>query len=266
MAKRRLDVLLVERGLVESREQARRLILAGMVTVAGQVADKAGMLVPAEVEAAVQATMPYVSRGGLKLEHALSVFGIDVAGRVALDVGASTGGFTDCLLQRGAARVYAVDVGHGELHPRLRQDPRVIALEHTNIRYLSSLPKLADMATVDVSFISLELVLPVVWRLTTPTAQVVALVKPQFEAGRGQVGRDGVVHDPAVHRAVLERISAWAMAQGWRVRGLISSPLRGPALRGPAGNVEFLLHLGKEGESTDIAAAIAACLAEATRI
>jgi len=261
MAKRRLDVLLVEQGLVASREQARRLILAGAVTVDGQVAGKAGMLVPAEAEVAVQATLPYVSRGGLKLAHALDAFGLDVAGLVALDVGASIGGFTDCLLHRGAARVYAVDVGHGELHPRLRQDRRVIVLENTNIRYLPSLPEMAAIATVDVSFISLELVLPVVWRLTTPTAQVVALVKPQFEAGRGQVGRDGVVRDQAVHRAVLERISAWAAAQGWRVRGLISSPLRGPA-----GNVEFLLHLAKVGENTDVAAAIAACLAEAARL
>ena len=261
MAKQRLDVLLVERGLVESREQARRLILAGAVTVDGQVADKAGMLVPAEVAVTVQATLPYASRGGLKLAHALHVLGLDVAGLVALDVGASTGGFTDCLLQRGAARVYAVDVGHGELHPRLRQDPRVIVLENTNIRYLPSLPEMAAIATVDVSFISLELVLPVVWRWTTPTAQVVALVKPQFEVGRGQVRRDGVVRDPAVHRAVLERISAWATAQGWRVGGLTASPLRGPA-----GNVEFLLYLAKAGEGTDVAAAITACLAEAARL
>jgi len=239
-AKTRLDLLLVARGLAESRERAQALILAGEVTVDGRVAHKPGLAVSSTAEVAVRATLKYASRGGLKLEHALDTFGLDVAGRIALDVGASTGGFTDCLLQRGAARVYAVDVGYGQLDWRLRGDPRVNVLDRTNIRYLESLPETPNLAVADVSFISLRLVLPTIWRLTAPQAQVVALVKPQFEAGREQVGKGGVVRDPAVHRSVLEGITGWAAGQGWQVRGLVQSPLTGPA-----GNIEFLLWLEK---------------------
>jgi 23S rRNA (cytidine1920-2'-O)/16S rRNA (cytidine1409-2'-O)-methyltransferase len=234
----RLDVALVERGLAASREQARARILAGDVLVDGQVAAKPGTLVAAAAALEVRTAPAYVSRGGEKLAHALARFGVAVAGRVALDAGASTGGFTDCLLQRGARRVYAVDVGYGQLDWRLRQDPRVVVMERTNLRQLGGLPEPIDLATLDLSFISLRLVLEPVRRLLQPTGEVVALVKPQFEAGRGQVGRGGVVRDPAVHRAVLADVLGWAAGHGYVVRGLTASPLRGPA-----GNVEFVAHL-----------------------
>jgi 23S rRNA (cytidine1920-2'-O)/16S rRNA (cytidine1409-2'-O)-methyltransferase len=255
-ARPRLDVLLVQRGLAESRERAQALILAGAVRVDGQVAMRAGVRVAADAAVEVGASaLPYVSRGGLKLAHALDTFGLDVRGLVALDAGASTGGFTDVLLQRGAARVYAVDVGYGQLAWSLRQDPRVVVLERTNVRYLARLPDgaLADLATVDVSFISLAKVLPAILRLLTLEAFVVALVKPQFEAGPRQVGRDGVVHEPAVHRQVLEDVTAWAGAQALAVRGLTRSPVRGPA-----GNVEFLVWLDRRHDASqpDPAAAI----------
>lgn len=241
----RLDQLLVARGLAESRQRAQAMILAGEVTVNGHPAQKPGMAVPQDAAVTVRAGLPYVSRGGLKLAHALETFGLDVKGKVCLDVGASTGGFTDCLLQHGAARVYAVDVGYGQLDWRLRQDPRVVVLEKTNIRYLETLPESPNLAVVDVSFISLRLVLPVVWRLIAPGAQVVALVKPQFEVGKGQVGKGGVVRDPAVRQAALEDLAAWAAAQGWQVQGRTTSPIKGPA-----GNVEFFLLLAKP-EKTD---------------
>jgi 23S rRNA (cytidine1920-2'-O)/16S rRNA (cytidine1409-2'-O)-methyltransferase len=255
----RLDVLLVERGLVESREQGRRLIQAGQVLVGDQVIDKPGTQVPASAELQLKATLPYVSRGGLKLAAALDAFGIDPAGKVCLDVGASTGGFTDCLLQRGALRVYAVDVGYGQLAWTLRQDPRVVVMERTNIRYLESLPEPCDLATIDVSFISLELVLPAVVRLVRPGADIVALIKPQFEAGKGQVGKGGVVRDPAVHQAVLEKVLGRAQAHRLTVCGLICSPLEGPA-----GNVEFLAHLryNPAAPGQDLAAIIAAVIGE----
>ncbi len=236
--KLRLDVLLLQRGLVDSREQGRRLIEAGQVLVGDQLIDKPGTQVPADAEVRLKASLPYVSRGGLKLAAALESFAIDPAGKVCVDVGASTGGFTDCLLQHGASRVYAVDVGYGQLAWSLRQDSRVVVLERTNIRYLESLPEPCDLATIDVSFISLELVLPVVLRLLKPGADIVALVKPQFEAGKDQVGKGGVIRDPAVHRAVLEKICRWAEANGLSVMGLVRSPLLGPA-----GNIEFLAHL-----------------------
>ncbi len=236
--KQRLDTLLVEHGLVESREQARRLIQAGSVLVNGQVLDKPGAQVSVEADISVRETLRYASRGGLKLEAALDAFGIDPSGMIAVDVGASTGGFTDVLLQRGAQRVYAIDVGYGQLAWRLRQDPRVVVMERTNIRYLAGLPEPVDLAVVDVSFISLQLVLPVIWRLLKPDGQIVALIKPQFEAGRGQVGKGGVVRDPGVHRAVLHRLLGWAREQGLSPRGLLRSPIMGPA-----GNVEFLAHL-----------------------
>ncbi len=240
MPKTRLDQLLVERGLAESRARAQALILAGNVRVKGQVARKAGTAVDNASDITVDAPLPYVSRGGYKLAHALDTFALDPAGAVALDVGASTGGFTDVLLQRGAAYVYAVDVGYGILDWRLRQDSRVTCLERTNIRSLETLPTadLPHCATIDVSFISLRLVLPAVQRLVVPAAWVVALVKPQFEAGPQQVGKGGVVRDPVIHRAVLHEVCSAAADLGLLPRGVVRSPITGPA-----GNVEFLLWL-----------------------
>ncbi|HUS82296.1 MAG TPA: TlyA family RNA methyltransferase [Dehalococcoidia bacterium] len=234
--KSRLDVLVVQRGLAESREKARALILAGAVLVEGQPAPKAGTLVAGDAAVEVVAGPRYVSRGGEKLAGALAVFGLDVTGLVAIDVGASTGGFTDCLLRSGAARVYAIDVGYGLIDYRLRQDPRVTVLERVNIRYLESLPEAGDIATVDVSFISLEKVIPVVAGLLEPGGRIVALVKPQFQAKRREVGKKGVVRDPQVHAAVLGRIVAWGAGQRLRLLGLTASPLRGPA-----GNREFFV-------------------------
>ncbi len=262
-AKRRLDTLLVERGLVESREQARRLIMAGEVLVDEQVCDKPGRAVAAAAAVHVRTPPPYVSRGGLKLAAALDRFAIDVAGRVAVDVGASTGGFTDCLLQRGARRVYAVDVGYGQLAWKLRSDPRVVSLERTNVRFLERLPDgaLANLAVIDASFISLALVLPATLRLLTPDAEIVALIKPQFEAGRSQVGKGGVVRSPEVHRAVLAETAALAEPMGLAVGGLTASPLRGPA-----GNVEFLIWLRQAGSSSvDLPRAIDEALALAAK-
>ncbi len=244
MTKQRLDVALTERGLVETRAKARALILAGEALVNGQSETKASALVDEGSEVTLKAGLPYVSRGGLKLAHALDSFQIAVAGLVCLDAGASTGGFTDCLLQRGAARVYAVDVGYGQLDWRMRSDARVVVMERTNIRYVTSLPEQPDFCVVDVSFISLRLVLPVLFRLCSGAAQCVALVKPQFEAGRAQVGKGGVVRDERVHRQVLADVIAAAMEMGWRPRGLVRSPITGPA-----GNIEFLLWLGKAGEA-----------------
>lgn len=239
MKRRRLDRLLLERGLIQSREQARRLIMAGEVSVNGQVPVKPSTMVSGEEDIAIKRRPPFVSRAGLKLAAALDRFDIQVEGLVALDVGASTGGFTDCLLQRGAARVYAVDVGYGQLAWKLRQDKRVIVMERINARYLESLPEAIDVATFDVSFISLELVIPPAVELLKPQASIVALIKPQFEAGRRQVGKGGVVKDRSVHRGVLLRFILWAKNQGLSFHGLMVSPVRGPA-----GNVEFPVHLG----------------------
>jgi 23S rRNA (cytidine1920-2'-O)/16S rRNA (cytidine1409-2'-O)-methyltransferase len=240
----RLDTLLVERGLAASRERARALILAGQVRVDGQPAGKAGT--PVGVDAAVtlvEPDHPYVGRGGLKLEHALRAFGIAVEGRLALDIGASTGGFTDVLLRHGAARVVALDVGNGQLDWRLRSDARVIVLEKTNARTLTPEMLPADarrfgIVTIDVSFISLRQILPVVPPLVAPGGDIVALVKPQFEAGRDAVGKGGVVRDPAQHRMVLDRVARFSVLHGWHVQGVAVSPLRGPK-----GNREFFLHL-----------------------
>jgi 23S rRNA (cytidine1920-2'-O)/16S rRNA (cytidine1409-2'-O)-methyltransferase len=251
MQKIRLDLLLTQNGLAESREKAQKLIMAGQVIMDGRALLKAGALVSPEAVLSIVASLPYVSRGGLKLEAALKSFEITVAGRVAADVGASTGGFTDCLLQHGAARVYAIDVGYGQLAWTLRQDPRVVVMDRTNIRYLEQLPELVHLATVDVSFISLTLVLPSIKKLLFPDGGIVALVKPQFEAGRELVGRGGVVRDAKIHRMVLERIIEWSVAQQLSVRGLIRSPLKGPA-----GNIEFLVHLAlqadKRVQDTDV--------------
>jgi 23S rRNA (cytidine1920-2'-O)/16S rRNA (cytidine1409-2'-O)-methyltransferase len=240
--KTRLDALLVDRGLAESRSLAQRLIMAGEVRIDGQVALKPGRLVDRQASLEVAAQPRFVSRGGEKLKAALDSFGLGVQDAVCADVGASTGGFTDCLLQHGARRVVAIDVGHGILHWRLRQDPRVVLLEDTNARYLEALPEPVDWVTIDASFISLTLILPVVVRWLKPGGGVVALVKPQFEAGRRSVGRGGVVRDPEVHRRVLEGVIAALGPLGLEPRGLIRSPLVGPK-----GNVEFLLWAGQRG-------------------
>ena len=240
MSKVRLDQLVADRGLVPSRERARAMILAGQVTVDGQVVSKAGAQVDPAADVAVLAPdHPYVGRGGLKLAHALDTFGIAVEGREALDIGASTGGFTDVLLQRGAVRVVALDVGHGQLDWRLRNEPRVVVIEHLNARHLTpaDLPGPVDIVTVDVSFISLRHILPVIPPLVRPGADVVALVKPQFEAGRSEVG-SGIVRDEAIHARVVDEIRDAAAAVGLTPAGLTPSPITGQK-----GNVEFLLHL-----------------------
>jgi 23S rRNA (cytidine1920-2'-O)/16S rRNA (cytidine1409-2'-O)-methyltransferase len=237
----RLDLVVVDRGLAPSRERARALILAGQVRVDGQVVAKAGTPVAARAEVELVAPdHPYVSRGGVKLAHALDAFDIAVTGRRALDIGASTGGFTDVLLRRGAASVVALDVGRGQLDWSLRTDPRVMVRERVNARGLSrdDLPHAMDLITIDVSFISLRHILPVLLPLLAPAADVVALVKPQFEAGRGEVGKGGLVTNPATHEAVLERIVRAAESVGFECRGTVPSPITGSS-----GNREFLLHL-----------------------
>ena len=239
--KRRVDTLLVERGLAESRARAQALVLAGLVWSAGQRLEKPGTSLAPDTPLEVRGREhPWVSRGGIKLAHALDHFAVDPAGAVALDIGASTGGFTDVLLARGARRVYAVDVGHGQLAWKLRQDSRVTVLERANARYLSreQIPEAPDLIVCDASFISLTVVLPAALALAAPAARLVALIKPQFEVGKGKVGKGGVVRDPALHRDVCERIAAWLEAQpGWRVEGLTESPIQGPE-----GNIEFLVY------------------------
>jgi 23S rRNA (cytidine1920-2'-O)/16S rRNA (cytidine1409-2'-O)-methyltransferase len=237
-ARSRLDVLLVERGLVESREKAQRLILAGSVFVDSQRAAKPGSLVSGDAGIRVAEPMPYVSRGGFKLAAALDRFSIDVRGNTCLDVGASTGGFTDCLLQRGAARVIALDVGHGQLDWKLRNDPRVTVVEETNARYLrpADIGGPVDLVTCDVSFISATLILPALPALMTPAAAIVVLVKPQFEAGRGAVGKGGIVRDAALHKAACDKVAAAAGALGFLV-SIMESPIAGAE-----GNREFLLY------------------------
>ena len=254
----RLDHLLVQRGLAASRSQAQALVLAGHVTVNEQPAPKPGARVPADIRVSVHQPPPYVSRGGIKLEAALDAFQVSVTDAVCADVGASTGGFTDCLLQRGAARVYAIDVGYGQLAWKLRQDERVVVMEKINARYLEALPEPVNIVTIDASFISLKLLFPAVVSWVTPGADVMPLIKPQFEAERDQVGKHGVVRAPEVHRGVLEKVTGYAMAWGLAVRGLIRSPITGPA-----GNVEFLMHLrqGASADDFDLLAAIARCTA-----
>lgn len=229
----------MQHGLAETRARAQAIIMGGGVTVDGKVMTKPGTRVPdgAVVQLLVQ-PLPYVSRGGLKLEHALREFAVDVTGLVAVDVGASTGGFTDVLLQRGACRVYAIDVGYGQLAWELRNDNRVVVMERTNIRNVDRLPEQSDIAVIDVSFISLRQVLPHVQRLLKPGAQAVVLIKPQFEAGRGKVGKKGVVREPGIWKEVLAGVLGEAVAAGWTVTGLTKSPITGPA-----GNIEFLAHL-----------------------
>lgn len=242
----RLDKLLVERGLAETRSKAQAHIMAGEVTVDGQRVDKPGTAVLPDVVIELAAPMPFVSRGGYKLDGVLDEFGVVVAGRVCADVGACTGGFTDVLLQRGAARVYAIDVGQGQLDWKLRQDSRVVVMERTNARYLESLPELINLVAIDVSFISLMLILPAAANWLAGNADVVALIKPQFEAGPESVGKGGIVRDVNVRRAVLERLLGWAMQNGWAIFGLMPSPLRGTD-----GNIEYLFHL-RRGESVPL--------------
>lgn len=247
MAKKRLDVLVCERGLADSRQRAQAVIMAGQVYVAGQKATKAGMTVEedAQIEFRGQ-SLRYVSRGGLKLEKAMETWPITLDGAVCGDIGASTGGFTDCMLQNGAVKVYAVDVGYGQLAWSLRSDGRVVCLERTNARYLTheQVPDELDFASVDVSFISLKLILPALRGLLKPTGHVVCLVKPQFEAGREKVGKKGVVRDPAVHQEVLEHFLDHAKEAGFAVKDITFSPIRGPE-----GNIEYLGYLSaEEGE------------------
>lgn len=272
MPKVRLDLLLVERGLVESRTLAQRLVMAGQVRVEGQVIIKPATPVNSIVQLNVEAGPRFVSRGGDKLEAALTAFGVDVRGRVCVDVGASTGGFTDCLLQHGAAKVYAVDVGKGILHWKLRTDQRVVVMEEMNARNLEKLPEAVGLATIDTSFISLKNILPVVKRwLPSPKkahtggreaedkGDVIALIKPQFEAGRKETAKGkGVIRDPEVHRLVLLDVLPFAQNKGFAVRGLIQSPLLGPK-----GNVEFLVWLGiGAAEQTDIPVLVQSVLGE----
>jgi 23S rRNA (cytidine1920-2'-O)/16S rRNA (cytidine1409-2'-O)-methyltransferase len=242
----RLDRFLVDKGLVESREKATRLILAGEVLVDGQRADKAGTLVASDADVELRGRSPFVSRGGEKLAHALQHFAVVTKGRVCIDVGSSTGGFTDCLLQRGATRVFAVDVGTAQLDAKLRKDPRVAVMEQTNARVLD--PRVFDeqpsLAVIDVSFISLEKILPAVFGVLAPRSEIVALVKPQFEVGRQHVGKGGVVRDPGQHRAAVQRLARYAVLRGWHVLSVTASPLRGPK-----GNREFFLHLSAQGRT-----------------
>ena len=247
MKKVRLDKLLVDRALVPSRERARALILAGKVVVGEHAVDKAGAQVAEDAPVRLKGEdIPYVSRGGLKLEKGLDHFAVDPAGRVAVDVGASTGGFTDCLLQRGATKVFAVDVGYGQLAWSLREDPRVVNLERTNIRELTAerLGERPSLAVIDASFISLDKVLPPTLALLAPGAEILALIKPQFEVGKGQVGKGGVVRDAEQHAAVVERIRTLAESLGCLILGVTESPILGPK-----GNREFLIHLRRKDEA-----------------
>ena len=255
----RLDHALVDQGLADTRSRAKALILAGDVLVNGQRETRSGHPVSATDAIALRQKPRFASRGGEKLDHALMAFEIDVSARVAADFGASTGGFTDCLLQRGASRVYAIDVGYGQLDERLRLDDRVTVMERTNARYLESLPEPVDVVVIDVSFISLALMFPVVATVLAGDGVCVPLIKPQFEAGRDDVGKGGVVRDPKIHRKVLGEVARSAEAHGLSVAGLIASPLRGPA-----GNVEFLAHLSQQPSTLEIETMIDQAMAEAT--
>ena len=241
--KERLDVLLVKRGLAPSREKAKSVIMSGNVYVEGQKEDKAGSMFPDTVKIEVRGnTLPYVSRGGLKLEKAMTHFGLTLEGKVCMDVGSSTGGFTDCMLQNGAVKVYAIDVGHGQLDWKLRNDPRVVCMEKTNIRYVvpADIQELAEFSSIDVSFISLTKVLGPVKELLTEHGEIVCLIKPQFEAGREKVGKKGVVRDPAVHKEVIEKVISYSKELGFGIHHLEFSPIKGPE-----GNIEYLLHIRK---------------------
>jgi len=241
MSKLRLDKLMVERGLAPSREKAQALIMAGQVVVGDHAVDKSGHQVPLDADIRIKGdVLPFVSRGGLKLRKALDLFEVDVTGLVAIDVGASTGGFTDCLLQAGALKVFAVDVGHGQLAWKLQQDPRVINIEKTNIRYLTpdQLGEAPDLAVIDASFISLSKVLPATVALLKPAGRIIALIKPQFEVGKGEVGKGGIVRDPVAHQRVIDEVSNTAQSMGLTVAGVCESPITGAD-----GNREFLILL-----------------------
>lgn len=241
--KERLDILLLNNGYAQSREKAKAIIMSGIVYVDGQKEDKAGSMFDETARIEVRGhTLRYVSRGGLKLEKAIAEFNVDPSGKVCMDVGASTGGFTDCMLQNGAIRVYAVDVGHGQLDWKLRNDERVVCMEKTNIRYVtpSDIPDAIELASIDVSFISLSKVLPAVRELLADGGEVAALIKPQFEAGREKVGKKGVVRDKAVHAEVIEACTGYAHDNGFEVLGMTYSPIKGPE-----GNIEYLYHLRK---------------------
>ena len=256
MPKERLDILLVEKGLAGSRERAKRMIMAGEVLVDGQKVDKAGTTVKREAEIRLLGNdIPYVSRGGLKLAKAMETFGLSLAGKTAADIGASTGGFTDCMLQNGAVKVYAIDVGYGQLAWKLRTDERVVNMERTNIRNVTveMLEGPIDFASIDVAFISLTKVLPVAYELLKDEGEIAALIKPQFEAGKEKVGKKGVVRDPAVHLEVVENIVAFSRELGFAVRGLTFSPVKGPE-----GNIEYLVWLCKgRAEGNEIEASLA---------
>ena len=254
--KTRLDVLLVERGYLESRQKAQATIMSGLVFVKDQRVDKPGTAVPNDAEIEVRGNvLKYVSRGGLKLEKAMATFPVQLEGAVCGDIGASTGGFTDCMLQNGAAKVYAVDVGYGQLAWKLREDPRVVCMERTNARYLdhTQIPDELDFASIDVSFISLKLILPAVHNVLKDGGHVACLVKPQFEAGKEKVGKKGVVRDPAIHKEVLDDFVALAQELNFKIMGLTFSPVKGPE-----GNIEFLAHLslddvaGMEPNTADV--------------
>ena len=249
--KRRLDIFLTEKNFFDSRTRAQAIIMAGKILVNGQKVDKAGALISDDAEIRILGEeMPFVSRGGLKLQKALDVFKINLNGRIAADVGASTGGFTDCMLQRGAKRVYAIDVGYGQLAWKLRSDLRVVNMERTNIRNVTRKDffyEVPDFASIDVAFISLEKVLPVVFDVLTDSGEVVALIKPQFEAGREHVGKKGVVRDKKIHAAVVEKVLNFAVGVGFAVRGLDFSPVKGPE-----GNIEYLTHLAKNFSAADV--------------
>ncbi|HYK73297.1 MAG TPA: TlyA family RNA methyltransferase [Pseudoneobacillus sp.] len=248
--KERIDVLLVERGLVETREKAKRAVMAGLVYTNEQRLDKPGEKVSSDIPLTVKGNLlPYVSRGGLKLEKALKVFSLDIKGKKMIDIGASTGGFTDCALQNGVAMSYALDVGYNQLAWKLRQDDRVVVMERTNFRYVTVADLtmgLPEFASIDVSFISLSLILPVLKTLLTADSDVVALIKPQFEAGRDQVGKKGIVRDPDVHLAVIEKIIKLAIIEGYNVQDLSFSPITGGD-----GNIEFLIHLKWTGHQQE---------------
>ena len=259
MKKKRLDVLLFEKGMVPSRERAKAIIMSGIVYVNNQKADKAGMSIPEDAEIEIRGkTNSFVSRGGLKIEKALTYFQIDPKDLCAMDIGASTGGFTDCLLTRGARKVYSIDVGYGQLAWKLRQDPRVVCMERTNIRKVTPdmLDDVPEFAVIDVSFISLKLVIPVVAQLLNEHGRIACLIKPQFEAGKGKVGKKGVVREPEIHLDVLNAFIENAHEAGFHVYNLTFSPIKGPE-----GNIEFLGYIGKDGEDADID--IAALVAEA---
>lgn len=248
MKKKRIDLLLIEKGFFSSREKAKSALMAGLVKVNGELIEKAGTKIDEESDILVkESRMPYVSRGGLKLEKALQIFSLNLENRICLDIGASTGGFTDCMLQHKASSVIAIDVGYGQLDWRLRNDDRVTVMERTNIRYVTpeELDELADFASIDVSFISLKLVLPAVFELIKPESYLVVLVKPQFEAGRDMVGKNGVVRDPSVHKQVIHRVVNECNQIDLKVLDLSFSPIKGPK-----GNVEFLLLLQKSTATT----------------